>query len=120
MALLPGSPAIDHGTNFGLLPDQRGRARPFDLAGIPNVSGGDGTDIGAFELIPPFLKIGRSGPNALLSWSTNDPAYLLETTSNLGPSAIWSSVPGTPAISGGDFLVTDPLQRSRLYRLRSF
>ena len=120
MALLPGSPAIDHGTNFGLLPDQRGRTRPFDLAGIPNVSGGDGTDIGAFELIPPFLKIGRSGPNALLSWSTNDPAYLLETTSNLGPSAIWSSVPGTPAISGGDFLVTDPLQRSRLYRLRSF
>jgi len=29
-------------------------------------------------------------------------------------------VPGAPAISGGDFLVTDPLQRSRLYRLRSF
>src|SRR6185369_6103828 len=83
MALLPGSPAIDHGTNFGVLPDQRGRARPFDLTGIPNVPGGDGTDIGAFELIPPFLKIGRSGPNALLSWSTNDPAYLLEATTNL-------------------------------------
>src|SRR5207248_359133 len=46
-ALLPGSPAIDGGTNAGALAtDQRGVARPSD-------GNGDGTptvDIGAFEV----------------------------------------------------------------------
>jgi hypothetical protein len=37
MALLPGSPAIDRGTNFGIATDLRGRARPFDLGHIPNL-----------------------------------------------------------------------------------
>ena len=48
-ALLCGSPAIDHGTNFtGAATDQTGAPRTFDDPGIANV--GDGTDIGAFEL----------------------------------------------------------------------
>jgi hypothetical protein len=49
-ALGAGSPAIDRGNRFGLTTDQRGEPRPSDLPGIPNASGGDGTDIGAFEL----------------------------------------------------------------------
>jgi Concanavalin A-like lectin/glucanases superfamily len=53
-ALLPGSPAIDEGKRdaipgLGLTTDQRGFARPVDFACIPNVVGGDGSDIGAFE-----------------------------------------------------------------------
>ena len=44
------SPAIDTGKNFATdNTDQRGRLRPVDLAS-PNASGGDGSDIGAFEL----------------------------------------------------------------------
>jgi hypothetical protein len=46
-ALLSGSTAIDQGYSFGLTTDQRGFTR-VDLP-IPNVSGGDGSDIGAFE-----------------------------------------------------------------------
>jgi len=52
-ALLPGSPAIDQGKNFsGALYDQRGPGfvRTFDVPFIPNALGGDGTDIGAFEM----------------------------------------------------------------------
>jgi hypothetical protein len=49
-ALLPGSSAIDQGWNFGLTTDQRRLPRPVDDPSIPNVSGGNGTDIGAFEV----------------------------------------------------------------------
>lgn len=52
-ALLCGSPAIDQGTNFtASSTDQRGAgfARIYDNLFAPNVTGGDGTDIGAFEV----------------------------------------------------------------------
>ena len=56
IALLSGSPAIDQGTSNGLTgtlsTDQRGAgfARAFDNPASPNATGGDGTDIGAFEV----------------------------------------------------------------------
>lgn len=49
-ALLPGSPAVDQGNSFGIHTDQRGYYRPYDYPSIPNAPGGDGSDIGAFEL----------------------------------------------------------------------
>src|SRR5436190_2167770 len=53
-ALLPGSPAIDKGKNFnGSTTDQRGLPRTFDDPTVSNATGGDGTDIGAFEVQPP-------------------------------------------------------------------
>lgn len=48
-ALLVDSPAIDHGKRFGLAIDQCGRRRTKDNRTIPNSTGGDGTDIGAYE-----------------------------------------------------------------------
>jgi hypothetical protein len=50
MALSYGSPAVDQGTADGLTGDQRGRGRPVDLSSIANPPGGDGADIGAYEL----------------------------------------------------------------------
>jgi len=50
MALLTGSPALDQGKADVFTPtDQRGQTRPNDNPFIPNASGGDGSDIGAFE-----------------------------------------------------------------------
>lgn len=49
-ALLAGSPAIDKDNSFGESTDQRGLPRPSDFVGIPDASGGDSSDIGAFEL----------------------------------------------------------------------
>lgn len=56
-ALMPGSPAIDKGAEafdtVGNEPtphDQRVAPRPVDDPAIPNAAGGDGSDIGAFEV----------------------------------------------------------------------
>ena len=49
-ALLWGSPAIDQGNCFGIHRDQRGHYRPHVFSTIPFAPGGDGSDIGAFEL----------------------------------------------------------------------
>ncbi len=54
-ALLSGSTAIDGGSFIGLHTDQRGFTRPVDNPAIPNATGGDGSDIGAFEVQPTFL-----------------------------------------------------------------
>ncbi|MCX6927514.1 MAG: CSLREA domain-containing protein, partial [Verrucomicrobia bacterium] len=47
-ALLPGSPAIDHGSSGGLTTDQRGQPRIFNFPAY--VDADDGSDIGAYEL----------------------------------------------------------------------
>ena len=65
-ALLPGSPAIDKGSSFGLTTDQRGFARPVDNASIANAPGGDGADIGAFEVQASCPTITLS-PSSLLN-----------------------------------------------------
>jgi hypothetical protein len=49
-ALMPGSPAIDQGNSFGIHVDQRGYHRPYNFLPILNARGGNGSDIGAFEL----------------------------------------------------------------------
>jgi CSLREA domain-containing protein len=54
IALLPGSPMIDKGSNAGQTSpgiDQRGSNRPSDFLAVPNTA--NGTDIGAFELLSP-------------------------------------------------------------------
>ncbi len=50
MAPLCGSPVIDKGKAFDGGEDQRGLARPVELADYPNAAGGDGSDIGSVEL----------------------------------------------------------------------
>ena len=60
MSLGPTSPAIDKGASFGLTSDQRGVLRPIDFPSIPNAAGGNGSDIGAFELQPSnAFKLGK-------------------------------------------------------------
>ena len=49
-ALGVGSLAIDKGESSGSTTDQRGSTRPCDLAATPNATGGDGADVGAFEV----------------------------------------------------------------------
>jgi hypothetical protein len=51
-ALLPGSPALDKGNNFGIHSDQRGQPRPKNNPLVSNAPGGNGSDIGAFESKP--------------------------------------------------------------------
>jgi hypothetical protein len=73
MALLAGSPAIDQGLSTPLeTTDQRVLARPSDFTSIPNASGGDGTDIGAFEVQLPVVP--PSATPTTTTPSTTSPA----------------------------------------------
>lgn len=119
MALLAGSPAIDKGKSFGLGTDQRGAARPFVLTSSSSFPpGGDGADIGGFELNPPVLTIARSAGNAVLSWSTLGAGFRLQAVTNLPGANNWSSVTNAPVVAGGQFYVTNPVSASQsFYRL---
>jgi hypothetical protein len=75
IALMTGSPAIDKGKlQGGVTTDQRGRTRPFDNTSIPSATGGDGSDIGAFEVNAPepqisvrrVLAVDSFGPEILM------------------------------------------------------
>ncbi|PWU09015.1 MAG: hypothetical protein C5B50_28095 [Verrucomicrobia bacterium] len=121
IALLPGSPAIDRGSNSVFSPcDQRGYPRPYRNPAIAVPPGGDGSDIGAYELNPPALRMIKAGPNAVLSWPANQPGYVLESTPTLKPP-VWKVVPAAPVIVGGNYgnyVITDgPISSNQFYRL---
>lgn len=86
--LLACSPAIDQGRNFSsLVTDQRGGAfvRTFDNPNVPNPPGGDGSDIGAYEVQmdltnhPPILRCRdatiAAGTNCTADVSVDDGSY---------------------------------------------
>jgi len=119
MALLSGSPAIDQGKNFGTATDQRGLPRPFDVPSIANAGGGDGSDIGAFELLlSPGLNIQRAdSTHVVLFWSSDAASFRLESVTNL-PAGVWSTVNNPRVIASGQIYVTNPLAAgAQFYRL---
>ena len=117
MKLLPGSPAIDKGKT-GATTDERGRLRPYDFLSIANAPGGDGSDIGAYEVNLPVLNIAKLSGNVVLSWSTNEAGFTLESAAQLAPTTIWATVPGAPAIVGSQYTVTtNTVAGKQFYRL---
>jgi len=119
MALPTNSPAVDQGNSFGLTTDQRGASRPFDFASIPNASGGDGSDIGAFELASPTLKLQSSGTSDVLAWPSVYGDFTLESTTNLAPNN-WIAVTDIPVTIGYEFVMTNqPTGTKKFFRLKS-
>jgi len=117
---LPGSPAVDKGNSFGLITDQRGRLRPCDLSSVANASSGDGSDIGAYELNLPVLSIVKSLSNVVLSWSTDEAGYTLESAAQPTAPPGWATVSGVPSIIGSQYtLTTNTAAGRQFYRLRS-
>ena len=100
-ALPPTSPAIDAGFSDGLSTDQRGQPRPVQQPHIPDASGGDGADIGAYELvldpsIPPGCQIvGTSGNDVLTGTGAS------ETICGLGGNDRLTGAGGSDTLIGG-------------------
>jgi hypothetical protein len=118
MALSYNSPAIDKGKSFGSTADQRGAPRPFDFASVANASGGDGADIGAFELGSPALGIQPLGGSAIVSWPAYYGDFALQSITNL-TSTNWTTAPGMPVVVGNQFNVTNgPTTERSFYRLK--
>ncbi|MEI8044335.1 MAG: CSLREA domain-containing protein [Verrucomicrobiota bacterium] len=74
-ALLPGSPAIDHGSSGGLITDQRGQPRPVRFPAY--LASGDGSDIGAYELQE------RPQTNWVVNGSSSNLVYTVNSTNDV-------------------------------------
>jgi hypothetical protein len=95
------SPAVDAGSAFGRVADQRVLARPIDFLATPNSAapGADGSDIGAVELQPPRqLRLGkltrRPSGIALLKVRIPDPVAGSLKVSGAGLKALSKGVRG--------------------------
>ncbi len=122
-ALLPGSPALDKGkrdavTNLTCSTDQRGLARLVDNPWLADASGGDGSDIGAFEFqgtggydtdadgLPDFWELAcfgnlsQSGTDDFDHDGQNNLFEYLAGTDPADPTSVFNlrmeSVPGQP------------------------
>ncbi|MEY2526319.1 MAG: hypothetical protein QOE73_1090 [Verrucomicrobiota bacterium] len=114
-ALLSGSPAIEAGNSSGSNTDQRGFARPVDDPVIANASGGDGSDIGAYEVQADQLP-GCKNINSVVS-NTNDSgaASLRDVIGNVcaGVSITFApSVRGAINLTSGELALNKGLQIS--------
>jgi len=75
---------------------------PLGTYSLVVVANGIASDAVPFSNLPT-LSMAFSSGKAVLSWSTNYPGGVLETTPTLNP-AVWTPVPGTPAIAGSQYV----------------
>jgi hypothetical protein len=108
----------DAGFSFGQTTDQRGAPRPYDFVSIPNAAGGDGSDIGAFELGSTEVGLGMAGKNVVLSWPSYYGDLTLQSATSLQSSHNWSPVAEPRVQVGNQLIVTLPADEPvRFFRL---
>ncbi|HEY0549106.1 MAG TPA: choice-of-anchor tandem repeat GloVer-containing protein [Verrucomicrobiae bacterium] len=67
----------------------------------------------------PRLTVRQLGTNVVVSWPANGAGFVLQFTTDLGPSAAWSTTLPNPVIVNGQNTVTDACtDLRRFYRLR--
>src|SRR6266513_2492600 len=119
-APLTGSPAIDAGKNFmAETTDQRGPGfvRTFDDASTANANGGDGTDIGAFEVQRPPSQYAASIQQPINADGTSvfngrRGVVLVKFTLTLGGVATCTLPPATIAVTRTAGGTTGPIDES--------
>jgi RNA polymerase sigma factor (TIGR02999 family) len=82
-------------------------------------SGGRGSVGTVFSIsllvTPPQLTIAASEGNVILTWPTNATGFTLQSSTNLGPSAIWTTNSPAPGIVAGQNTVTNPITGTRQF-----
>jgi len=64
------------------------------------------------------LTIIRSAANVILTWPTNAAGFTLQSTTNLGSSAVWTTNSPAPVVVNGQNTVTNPISGAQqFYRL---
>jgi YVTN family beta-propeller protein len=96
----------------------------ISLLGVPPGSGqrlGIDRDLDGVldgDVVAPALRVAASGPQAIVSWSTNGAGFLLERATSL-PSSNWAPDTNVRGVAGSEFSVTNSLSVSNLFfRLR--
>ncbi len=110
-ALLSGSPAIEAGQADGSSVDQRGFARPVDSTAVGNAAGGDGSDIGAFEMQADQLP-GCSTVNRIVTNGNDSGAdSLRDVISKVCAGSIVTFAPNVSLVTltTGELVVNKPL-----------
>jgi uncharacterized repeat protein (TIGR03803 family) len=64
---------------------------------------------------PPELSITQAGPNIILSWPTTATGFTLQSTTNLGSSAIWTTNLPAPIVINGQNTVTNPISGAQQF-----
>jgi uncharacterized repeat protein (TIGR03803 family) len=80
----------------------------------------DGTvfSISFSSIAAPQLTINPAGSSVVLSWATNFIGFTLQSTTNFGPSAKWTTNLLAPAIANGLNTVTNPISgKQQFFRL---
>jgi hypothetical protein len=80
------------------------------------LAGSDPTNPYSF---PPLLTLTPYGANVILTWPTNAVGFSLQSTTNLGSPAAWSTNSPAPVVMGGQNVVTNPISGDqKFYRLK--
>jgi uncharacterized repeat protein (TIGR03803 family) len=66
-------------------------------------------------LPPPQLTIIPSTANVMLTWPTNATGFTLQSTTNLGSSAIWTTNLPSPVVVNGQNTVTTPISGTQQF-----
>ncbi|MBI2947857.1 MAG: right-handed parallel beta-helix repeat-containing protein [Verrucomicrobia bacterium] len=75
--------------------------------------------MGGSPLLRLIVAQPAPGDFVILSWPTSSQGFVLETTDNLSPAAVWLKVPDAPSVAGDENRVTiKTSSRSGFYRLR--
>ncbi len=98
----------------------------FDEFRIYNGALSDAAVAGSFAAGPnallaplPSINVALSGGSAVLTWPLNAPGFRLESTTNLQPTTVWSTVTNAPGIQNGQHTVTVPVSNSiQFFRLQ--
>lgn len=130
-ALLNGSPAIDKGRrncipNLALNIDQRGLTRPVVSTNIAKPPGGDGSDIGAFEVQAPVAGVPlvltglqKLGNGSFQFSFTNTPGAIFSVYATTNLATVfknWLAIGSPTEISSGHFQFTDQGATNSLHR----
>ncbi len=75
------------------------------LYGTASAGGTNGYGTVFSIFIQPQLTLIPSGPYVILAWPTNYSGFTLQSTTNLGSSAVWSTNSSPPVVIGGDNVV---------------
>ncbi len=71
------------------------------------------------QAISPTLGILPAGTNVQLRWPVNRRGFVLEESTNLGPSVVWTIASNNVSVSSNDFIASPTAgSRDRFFRLR--
>ena len=85
------------------------------LYGTSLRGGSSGTGFVFSFVIPPQLTLTSAGSNVVLAWPTNATGFTLQTTTNLSPSAVWTTNLPSPVVVNGQNVVTNPIAGIQQY-----